>query len=372
MNREELRDYRRQNVPLFNTQKLKLGIFAVNCSGGSVITTTPTGPQVTWDYNRSVVRLADALGMEVALPIGRWKGQGGPSNHNGTNFDVYTWAAGMAEATENIMCFATSHVSLTHPVVAAKQAATIDHISNGRFGLNVVMGWFRDEMAMFGTGLREHDDRYRYGEEWLDIVKRLWTDTTPFDVENAYFNLAALESSPKPIQRPGPVLVNAGTSRAGIDFTARNVDVSFASPSRPDDIDRLRTVTEKADREYDRDVALMCSALVVCRDTEAEARAAFQHILDNGDWIAARNMMATLGLESGSFKEGIDERARRFVAGYGTNPLVGTPEQIVDQLADYSRRGVHGVVFYFADYLTELAYFGERVMPLLKQTGLRH
>lgn len=372
MDREELREYRRNNVPLFNSQKLKLGVFAMNCSGGSVITTLPTDHQMSWASNRKIVQLADEMGMEVALPIGRWKGQGGPSNHNGTNFDVYTWAAGMAEATKSIMCFATSHVSLTHPVVAAKQAATIDHISNGRFGLNVVMGWFRTEMAMFGTGLREHDDRYRYGEEWLSVVKRLWSDDRPFDFKSESFDLAGLESSPKPIQRPGPILVNAGTSPAGIEFTARNVDVSFGSPSKPEDIDRLLAVKERADKEYNRDVALMCSALVVCRDTEAEAQAAFQAILDNGDWEAARGMMATLGVESGSFKHGADERARRFVAGYGTHPLVGTPEQIVDQLADYARRGVHGVVFYFADYASELAYFRDNVMPLLKQHGLRH
>ncbi|MBN8940306.1 MAG: LLM class flavin-dependent oxidoreductase [Rhizobiales bacterium] len=372
MNREELREYRRQNIPIFNDQKLKLGVFAMNCSGGSVITTLPTEHQMSWQQNRRIVQIADRMGLEVALPIGRWKGQGGQSNHNGTNFDVYTWAAGMAEATDRIMCFATSHVGLTHPVVAAKQAATIDHISNGRFGLNVVMGWFRSEMAMFGTGLREHDDRYRYGEEWLDVVKRLWTDREPFDFKSQYFDLAGLESSPKPLQRPGPVLVNAGTSPAGIEFTARNVDISFGSPSRPDDIERLLSVKERADKEYDRDVALMCSALVVCRDTEAEAQAAFQSILDHGDWEAARSMMATLGIESGSFKQGFEERARRFVAGYGTHPLIGTPEQIVDQMNDYARRGVHGLVMYFVDYASELEHFRDRVMPLLKQSGLRH
>ena len=357
MNREQLRDYRAQTVPLFNSQKLKLGVFALNCSGGS-ITNFPTDRQMSWDYNKSVIQLADRIGMEIALPIGRFKGQGGSSNHNGSSYEVYTWAAAMAAATENIMCFATSHVALTHPVVAAKQAATIDHVSRGRFGLNVVMGWFTEEMAMFNVALRKHDDRYRYGGEWLSVVKRLWSEDGGFDFEGEYLKLVGLESEPKPIQRPGPVLVNA--------------DICFGSPAKPEDIDQLLAVKTIADEKYNRDVALMCSALVVCRDTEQEAQAAFQDILDNGDWEAARSMLSALGVQSGSFNEGYDQRMRRFVAGYGTRPLVGTPEQIVDMLIDYSNRGLHGIVFYFKDYLSELTYFSERVMPLLKQAGLRH
>ncbi|MEQ8450326.1 MAG: LLM class flavin-dependent oxidoreductase [Nitratireductor sp.] len=372
MNREQLRDYRAQTVPLFNSQKLKLGVFALNCSGGSIITNFPTDRQMSWDYNKSVIQLADRIGMEIALPIGRFKGQGGSSNHNGSSYEVYTWAAAMAAATENIMCFATSHVALTHPVVAAKQAATIDHVSRGRFGLNVVMGWFAEEMAMFNVALRKHDDRYRYGDEWLSVVKRLWSEDGGFDFEGEYLKLVGLESEPKPIQRPGPVLVNAGTSPAGVDFSARNVDICFGSPAKPEDIDQLLAVKTIADEKYNRDVALMCSALVVCRDTEQEAQAAFQDILDNGDWEAARSMLSALGVQSGSFNEGYDQRMRRFVAGYGTRPLVGTPEQIVDMLIDYSDRGLHGIVFYFKDYLSELTYFSERVMPLLKQAGLRH
>jgi alkanesulfonate monooxygenase SsuD/methylene tetrahydromethanopterin reductase-like flavin-dependent oxidoreductase (luciferase family) len=372
MNREELRDYRRRHIPVFNDQKLKLGIFALNCSGGNVITTLPKGDQMTWDYNLKVIQLADRVGMEIALPLGRYKGQGGPSNHNGSTFEVYTWAAAMAAATRNITCFATSHVALSHPVIAAKQAVTVDHVSNGRFGLNVLMGWFADEMRMFGVDLREHDDRYRYGEEWISVVKKLWTEAGPFDFKSDCFDLAGLEAEPKPIQKPGPVLINAGTSPAGMEFTAKHIDISFGSVSKPDDIDRLLSVRKIADQKYNRDVGLMCSALIICRDTEAEARAAYARILEHGDWEAARNMLSVLGVQSQSFTHGFEDRVKRFCAGYGTHPLIGTPEQIVDQLGDYARRGLHGVVLYFEDYYSELEFFCERVLPLMKQAGLRH
>jgi alkanesulfonate monooxygenase SsuD/methylene tetrahydromethanopterin reductase-like flavin-dependent oxidoreductase (luciferase family) len=192
------------------------------------------------------------------------------------------------------------------------------------------------------------------------------------DFQGKYFNLAGLEAEPKSLRRPGPVLINAGTSPAGVEFTAKHIDISFGSVSKPDDIDRPLAIRDKADKKYDRDVGLMCSALVMCRNTEAEARAAYNRIFENGDWEAARNMLSVLGVQSQFFQHGFDERVRRFCAGYGTNPLIGTPEQIVDQLQDYADRGLHGVVLYFENYYDELQYVCERVLPLMKQAGLRH
>ena len=75
------------------------------------------------------------MGFEMLVPIARWRGFGGTTDFNGICFETYTWAAGLAAATERIMVFSTSHVPTVHPIVAAKQCVTVDHISNGRFGL---------------------------------------------------------------------------------------------------------------------------------------------------------------------------------------------------------------------------------------------
>ena len=162
-----LEEYRRAHVPLYNDQKLKLGVFGINCSYGLNISHAPTTYKVTWEHTSEIVKRADAMGFELALPVARWRGFGGTTDFNGESFETYTWAAGLAQATKSIMVAATSHVPTVHPIVAAKQAATIDHISNGRFALNLVMGWFTPEMEMFQGTQRAHDDRYRYGAEWL-------------------------------------------------------------------------------------------------------------------------------------------------------------------------------------------------------------
>ena len=357
--------------PLLNDQKLKLGVFGMNCSNGLIMSKAPTSFEMTWAQTLRIVQKADEMGFEIALPLGRWRGFGGSTDFNGTSFETYTYAAGLAQATKNIAVFATSHVSTVHPVVAAKQAATIDHISGGRFGINLVMGWFRPEMEMFGGSMREHDTRYAYGDEWLQIVQRIWTEEDPFDHDGQFFQLKGVQGHPKPVQKR-PVLINAGTSGAGMDFAAKNVDFAFASVDKVENIKKYMAVTDIAKQKYQRDVGVCASALVIARDSEDEARAVYQNILDQGDWVAAKNMMAVLGIESQSFNERLAKSQEKFVAGYGTNALIGTPEQIVEQLLVYSNEGLKGVVLYFLDYLEELDYFDRKIMPLLRDAGLRH
>ena len=130
-------------------------------------------------------------------------------------------------------------------------------------------------------------------------------------------------------------------------------------------------VRAMARTDYRRDIGVCTSALVVCRETEAEARRVYRSIIEQGDWVAADNLMKVLGIESQSFNERIEKYRERVVAGWGTNPIVGTPEQVTNQLAEVSAAGVDGVVFGFLDYNEELKYFDSAVMPLLRQAGLR-
>src|SRR5712692_5549043 len=126
-------ELRRATNPLFNDNRLKLGIFAHNLSNGCAITTAEGTLETTWPNTRAITVLGDRAGFEAMVPVARWKGFGGPTNFNGSCFETYTWAAGLGAMTRQTAVFSTSHVPTIHPVVAAKQATTIDHISNGRF-----------------------------------------------------------------------------------------------------------------------------------------------------------------------------------------------------------------------------------------------
>ena len=358
-----------------NDQKLKLGVFSSNCSGGVIMSEAPTGFRVTWDQQLEIARTADQLGLEAMVPVGRWTGFGGDTNFNGVCYETFTWAAGLAQATENIQVFSTTHVPTIHPIVAAKMATTVDHISGGRFGMNLVMGWFTPEMELFGRKQLEHDERYAYGQEWLDFCQALWSDNDgafDFDFSGKYFQSHGAHAYPKPILTPRPLLLNAGASPAGMDFSARNVDVNLIALPTEEMSDYVRRIKALANGTYERDIDVWTYCLVICRETEKEARAVHQAILDAGDWPGAQIIMDVLGLQSQSFGTQIKEFQERFIAGWGGPNLIGTPEQVAEQFAEFSEAGVGGAIFGFLDYAPELKEFGAEVLPVLQKNGLRH
>jgi Luciferase-like monooxygenase len=130
---DAIEQLRENSNPLFNDRKLKLGTFSSNLSGGCAISTIGGTLEATWDNTLELARLADSMQFEALVPVGRWKGFGGVTDFNGRGFETFSWAAGIAGATNYSGIFATSHVPTVHPIMAAKQATTIDHISRGRF-----------------------------------------------------------------------------------------------------------------------------------------------------------------------------------------------------------------------------------------------
>ena len=128
-----------------------------------------------WNSTLEVAQAVDCSGMEAILPVGRWRGYGGPSDFNGAAYESFTWASALGASTRYVTVLATCHVPLVHPLMVAKMSSTIDHVTNGRFALNIVCGWFKNEFDMFGALLRPHDDRYKFATEWLDFLKQAWT-----------------------------------------------------------------------------------------------------------------------------------------------------------------------------------------------------
>ena len=209
-----------------NANRFKLGLFGMNCSG-SFATTAPERWQAGWPENLEAARLADEAGLEFILPIARWMGYGGQTDRQGTSFESLSWASALLASTEDIVAFSTIHVPLVHPVFAAKSIVTADHVGQGRFGINIVSGWNVEEFAMFGIPLREHDERYDYSAEWVSILKRIYSETGPFDYDGKYFNLKNVDGKPKPWGEGRPMLMSAGSSPAGRNFAVKHTDCLF-------------------------------------------------------------------------------------------------------------------------------------------------
>jgi alkanesulfonate monooxygenase SsuD/methylene tetrahydromethanopterin reductase-like flavin-dependent oxidoreductase (luciferase family) len=364
--------FREAGNPMFNENKLKLGTFATNCSGALSMTLAESVFEPTFEKNIEIAKMAEAAGFECMVPIGRWRGFGGPSNFNGNSMEVYTWAAALATVTEKIQLFSTSHVGTVHPLFAAKQATTIDHISKGRFGLNVVSGHYPEEMNMFGISLLEHDRRYDYMTEWIEVIQKFWTEQY-FDYTGEFFTIKDGFQMPKPYQNPRPLLMSAGTSPRGREFAAKHVDINFGQPESLEQLTKWnKEMKDLAWGSYRREIGTFMVSMVVCRDTEKEAKEYYDYYVhEKGDWEAADNAIKSMIGDSKSFsREFLDKFKERFVAGVGY-PVIGTPEQVTEKLIELSGTGIDGSLISMVDYNVELPHWNEKVMPLLEQAGLR-
>jgi FMNH2-dependent dimethyl sulfone monooxygenase len=369
---------RERKHPLYNDRALKLGTFSTNLSGGCSMSAIDGVLEATWDQTTALARMGEEMEFEALVPVGRWRGFGGATDFNGAGFECFTWAAGMAAQTEKAGLFVTSHVPTIHPVMAAKQLTTIDHISDGRVALNVVTGWNAPEIEMFGAPLLPHDERYAVAQEWIDIVRALWTADEPYSFDGKYYRVKDAFLRPKPVQQPYPALMNAGSSEAGRHFGARNCDVVFVSVDigqrTPEGMtDKVAQFKRLAREEYGRDIEVWVNAYIVEGDTEADAQAYLDYYANqHGDWEAATNLVNNLVGSSQSYaKETMDQMKFHFIAGWGGYPIVGSQEQVVDSLAALSRTGLDGVLLSFPRYIEDMRKFQQNTYPLLVEAGLR-
>jgi alkanesulfonate monooxygenase SsuD/methylene tetrahydromethanopterin reductase-like flavin-dependent oxidoreductase (luciferase family) len=229
---------------------------------------------------------------------------------------------------------------------------------------------------MFGSPMMEHEQRYEYAAEWIEVVKKLWTAEEEFDFEGRFFKIEKGFHQPKPLQRPHPPIMNAGSSPTGARFAAKYADVAFFAmrdEEIPNNAPALAALRKLGREEFNREFQIWANGWVVCRTTEKEAQDYVHHfIYEKGDWAAADNLVAQLGIQHAHIPPAVLERVRyRFLAGWGGLPLVGTPAQIVDKLRQVSAVGVDGLVLSWVDYGEGLEQWGRDVMPLLEQAGLR-
>ena len=357
--------------PLRGGNAFKLGVFSANADGGLALTTVPERWRAGWAENVALAQMADAAGLEFLLPIARWKGFGGQTRAREHSFETFTWAAALAALTRRIAIFSTVHVPLVHPLYAAKALATIDHVSGGRAGLNIVCGWNPAEFAMFGT---EPDARgYERAAEWITIIERAYTEGAPFDVAGDYYDLKGVVSRPAGLQPGRPLTMNAAFGGPGRDFAAAHCDLLFSTFS--DIADGRGHVEDIAGRAkaVGREVGVYTVAHVVCRATQGEAEDAYdRYALREADHGAVDTHMAGKKQFSQSHDADAYTRYRqRFAGGAGTYPLVGTPRRIADEIVRIAEQGYGGAGLSFVNYTDELPAFCAGVLPLLEEASLR-
>jgi len=265
------------------------------------------------------------------------------------------------------------HVPLVHPVFAAKALMTIDHVSRGRAGLNIVCGWNQEEFDMFGHRQSAHDDRYKQGFEWFSVVQRIFTAEAPFDHDGEFYQLRQVIGAPAPVQQPRPVTLSAAFSPAGRRFAAATSDFLFTSlrsfESAKPHIAEIRRLAS----ETGRDVGLLTTTHVVCRETDAEAKRYYDHYANEmADTEAVDFHQRKKDAHYGAVEpDAIRLERQRYAGGTGSYPLIGRPETIAEKIVQIHGLGFSGATLSFVNFNEELPYFVNRVLPLLRQAGLR-
>jgi len=348
---------------------LQLGIFMPNCSNMYAISTYQPVPD-EWPYesNKRIAQAAEAAGFHFLFPVSRWRGFGGKTNYLGTSLETMTWAAALLAVTQRIRVYSTVHVPVFHPLVAAKMGATLDHIGNGRWGINIVSGWSKEEFGMMGIGLLPHAERYQRTAAFIEILKGLWTcEPGTFNFDSPWYHVEGGYVMPQPVQKPHPPIVNAGVSEDAKDLVARLCDWAFIGPSSIEATADVTRDFRDRGRQYGRAVRCAGYPFVLWRDTEKEAEDERCRILAQMDTEAVQNWARGLNIGSGSFDQFTLEM---FALGAGGLPLIGTAEQVALKLKRLYDLGMDGALMVFPAYYEDTIRFGKEIVPLLRQMGI--
>ncbi|SNQ48689.1 Luciferase [Frankia canadensis] len=354
-------------------KNVEYGVFLPVGSGGWIPSTTTPELDASYAYNRRVTQLSERLGFDFTLSQAVWRGYGGPSGHFDVNLESLTTSAGLAEATERIGVWSTCNTALLHPAVAAKMVATLDQVSGGRSGLNIVAGGNRMSENQMGLGLSlDNADKYRRAREWVEVVKLLWTEKS-VDYEGEFFTLTDCQSNPKPLVGIPPMIC-AAVSDVGLRFTAENLDGALIEGTSRDSMIELGARARRIGEEAGRHLKTYCIFMVIPGETDADARRRVELYNAGRDDEAMSRMLAEHGVVAR------DKKAAAATAhewsnstAISTGTLIGSPESLTEQLADIiSAADLDSAVFIMPDFIADLEVLGEQVIPALVRGGLGH
>mgnify|MGYP002849663081 CR=1 FL=1 len=350
---------------------MEIGIFLPIAKGGFIISRNVPQTWPTWELNRDVTLKCEALGFDFALSMVKFRGFGGETEYWDYALDSFTLTASLAPITKKIHLYpSVTNLSL-HPAVAARMASTIEAVCPGRFGLNIVSGWYKDEFDQMGLwpGDEHFETRYDYATEYVKVLKDLWRDGKS-NFRGKYFSMNDADIKPVPTT-PIP-LVCAGQSDRGIRFTAELGERNFViaggnSHDIEADIAAFKDITSKLQthaQELDRTVGTIALFNIFAADTDQAAMKRFEHIVEGADETAIANLVGQAELDK---SEGMSESLKRKSMFMGLPTLVGSHDTIANYLDRiYDEAGVAACMFAFPDFENDIDSFGENILPKLE------
>jgi len=347
---------------------LEIGVFIPIGNNGWLLSENAPQYQPTFELNKQIVLAAEKYGLDFALSMIKLRGFGGKTEFWDHNLESFTLMAGLAAVTSTIKLFATSATLVMPPAIVARMASTIDSISNGRFGLNVITGWQRPEYSQMGLwpGDEYFSRRYQYLSEYVEVLRELWT-TGRSDFKGQFFKMEDCRVSPRP--QAAVKIICAGQSDAGLAFTAKYADYNFAlgkginTPTAFAPVnERLKAATDKTGRS----VASYLLFMIIAEETDEAAMAKWEHFKSGADqeaiaWLA----------HQGAADKSADTNVRQLsdltsAVNLNMGTLVGSYANVARMLDEIAAvPGTGGVLLTFDDFIKGVTNFGECIQPLM-------
>jgi dimethylsulfone monooxygenase len=351
-----------------NENNIVFAYWVPNVSGGLVVSNIEQRTDWSYDYNVRLAQTAERAGFDYALTQIRFTaGYNAENQHESVSF-----SHGILAKTERLKVIAAILPGPWKPALAAKQLATIDHLTNGRIAINVVSGWFRGEFDAIGEEWPEHDQRYARSEEFIRSLKGVWTQNN-FSFDGEYYQFKDYTLSPKPVQKPHIEIFQGGSSRAARDMASRVSDWYFTNGNTPEELKKqIDDIRAKAKANHHQ-VKIGVNAFIIARDTEEEAQAVLKDIIAQANVNAVKSFGDATREAGAASKEGEGNWAKstfedlvQYNDGFRTN-LIGTPQQIAERIVELKAVGVDLILSGFLHFIEEVEYFGQHVLPLVRE-----
>jgi FMNH2-dependent dimethyl sulfone monooxygenase len=315
--------------------------------------------QASWPYAKKLAQRSEQIGFDLTLiaelNLNDIKGVEAPS------LDAWSTAAALAAVTERIELMVAVRPTFHLPALLAKQAANIDHISNGRLTLNVVSSWWAGEARKYGVTFEQHDDRYARTSEWLDVLDGTWKQDH-FSYSGKYYRIEDNVLEPKPVSKPRPTLYAGGESPAAKELIAEKCDAYLMHGDPPERVgEKIKDLRERRAKHVLPPLKFGVAGYAVVRETQREADDEVRRITDvhqsaagyanYQEWLAGTQLEQRVSLEDYS----VSNRGLR-------SGLVGTPERVAERIADFEEAGVDLVLLQFSPQLEEMEQFAKTII----------
>ncbi|MEA2384028.1 MAG: dimethylsulfone monooxygenase [Solirubrobacteraceae bacterium] len=352
-----------------SADEIQFSYWVPNISGGLVVTTLPM--QTEWDHESNVryARLAEENGFTTALAQTRWFASYGADHQH----EAFVIASHILSNTEKIHIITACHPGLWHPGVVSKLQATLDVVSAGRTCINIVSGWFKGEFTGYGEPWLEHGERYRRSEEFIRIMKGMWSEEE-FTLYGDFYTIDGAPMLPKPVHDI-PVF-QGGNSVDARRMAGRVSDVLFMNGNTNEGFTKIMDGAKAEAVAVGRDpgeVRFGSNGFAIVRDTEEEAVEVLRDIIVNADVEAVKGFGEAVKQAGQSSSQGEGMWANssfedlvQYNDGFKTG-LIGTADQVADRIMELKDLGVNIILCGFLHYDWELENFGKTVIPLVRE-----